>query len=304
MSTTPSIQSSLSPTGLFRREVEAWREMVGEMVRYRELLWSLTGREISVRYKQSMLGIAWALLLPLTMMLIFTFVFTRAVPLPRFVEIAMPYAIFAYIGLLPWIFFATSLTQAVNSLVGNSSLVTKIYFPREMFPFAAVASALVDFLIGTVVLVGLVTYFHVVPDAWGPAVTVGSETMASDWTFTFHPTMLFVPAVLAVQIVLTLGLALLLSMANLFYRDVRYLFTVGIQLLMFLTNVIYPLPTESTWVNLNPMTPIISAYRDLIVVGQLPAFGPSLYAVGFALCAFLLGWRWFHATEFRFAERI
>ncbi len=290
--------------GWLRREVRIWQEMVAELLRYRELLASLTGREISVRYKQSMLGIAWALLLPLTMMVIFTFVFTRAVQLKEVVDIAMPYAVFAYIGLLPWLFFATSLTQAVNSLVANSSLVTKIYFPREMFPFASVASALVDFLIGSLVLIGLVVYFHLVPDTSGPAVAVGSETVAGDWTFTFHPTMLLVPLVLVVQIILTLGLALLLSMANLFYRDVRYLFTVAIQLLMFLTNVIYPLPTDSAWVNLNPMTPIISAYRELIIMGQLPEAGPSLYAAGFAVVTFLLGWRWFHATEFRFAERI
>ena len=158
--------------GWLRREAATARAMVGELVRYRELLFSLTVREIRVRYKQSVLGVAWALFLPLTMMLIFTFVFTRAIPVTRLVEISMPYAVFAYIGLLPWIFFATSLTQAVNSLVANATLVTKIYFPREMFPFASVASALVDFLIGIVVLVGLVVYFQepraILADASGP----------------------------------------------------------------------------------------------------------------------------------------
>ncbi|MBN1341101.1 MAG: ABC transporter permease [Phycisphaerae bacterium] len=263
--------------------------MIEELVRYRELLISLTLREIRVRYKQSSLGVAWALFLPLTMMLIFTFVFTRAIPVTRFVDLSMPYAIFAYIGLLPWVFFATSLTQAVSSLVANSSLVTKIYFPREMFPLSSVASAFVDFLIGTVVLVGLVVYYH----------------FTTDWTFALHPTVLLVPIVLCIQILLTLGLAMVLSMANLFYRDVRYVFSVLIQLWMFLTAVIYPLPSTMPIVSLNPMSPIISAYRDLIVRGQLPEHAtPLLYAAAVSIVVFLGGWRWFHATEFKFAERI
>ncbi len=304
MQAAPSCLTTPTKSGWLSRELATGRAMIAELIRYRELLVSLTLREIRVRYKQSVLGVAWALFLPLTMMLIFTFVFTRAIPVTRLVDISMPYAVFAYIGLLPWIFFATSLTQAVNSLVANATLVTKIYFPREMFPFASVASALVDFLIGTVVLVGLVVYFHVAPDQCGPAVAQAGKTVAGDWTFTAHPTLLLVPAVLLVQVVLTLGLAMLLSMANLFYRDIRYVFTVAIQLWMFLTNVIYPLPTESVLVNVNPMTPIVSAYRDLIIHGRLPELGPSLYAVAVSVAVLLIGWRWFHATEFKFAERI
>jgi len=304
MQTAPPCLTAPARPGWLGSELATGRAMIAELIRYRELLVSLTLREIRVRYKQSVLGVAWALFLPLTMMLIFTFVFTRAIPVTQLVDISMPYAVFAYIGLLPWIFFATSLTQAVNSLVANTTLVTKIYFPREMFPFASVASALVDFLIGTVVLVGLVVYFHVAADPYGPAVVQAGQTIAGDWTFTAHPTLLLVPAVLLVQVVLTLGLAMLLSMANLFYRDIRYVFTVAIQLWMFLTNVIYPLPTENVIVNANPMTPIISAYRDLIIHGRLPELGPSLYAVGISVAVLLIGWRWFHATEFKFAERI
>ncbi len=301
---TPAVHTRPSATPWIVCEVAAARAMIGEIVRYRELLLSLTLREIRVRYKQSVLGVAWALFLPLTMMLIFTFVFTRAIPVTRLVDVAMPYALFAYIGLLPWTFFATSLTQSVNSLVANSSLVTKIYFPREVFPFASVASAMVDFLIGSVVLVGLVVYFHLAPDQCGSVISSGGQRVAGDWTFTFHPTLLLVPLVVGVQVLLTLGLGMLLSMANLFYRDVRYVFTVGIQLWMFLTNVIYPLPVSHPLLSANPMTPIISAYRDLIIHGRLPAPAPSLYAVGVSLAVFLIGWRWFHATECKFAERI
>jgi lipopolysaccharide transport system permease protein len=297
-----------SPPGPVARwiagEVATARSMVGELIRYRELLASLTGREIRIRYKQSVLGVAWALFLPLAMMLIFTFVFTRAIDLRQSVDVSMPYPIFAYIGLLPWVFFATALTQAVNSLVGNASLLTKIYFPREIFPFASVASAMVDFLIGVAVLVLLIAYYHVAPDQCGGA----APGARGDWTFAPHLTLLAVPVVVLVQVLLTLGLALLLSMANLFYRDVRYVFTVAIQLWMFLTNVLYPLPdrdgTMRLLTHINPMTPIIAAYRDLIVHGRLPALEPSLYAVGVSVAVFLVGWRWFHAAEFRFAERV
>jgi len=289
-------------------EVETVRTMVRELIRYRELLVSLTVREIRIRYKQSILGIAWALVLPLAMMLIFTFVFTRAIDLRQYVDVSMPYALFAYLGLLPWVFFATSLTQAVNSLVANSSLLTKIYFPREIFPLASVASALIDFLIGAAVLVVLILYFHLAPDSCATAMLDGGRMARADWTFTLHPTVLLVPLVVLVQIVLTLGLAMLLSMANLFYRDVRHVFAVVIQLWMFLTNVLYPLPTADPVVRAiiraNPMTPIISAYRDLTVYGRLPEFGTSTYAILISTAAFLIGWRCFHAMEFRFAERV
>ncbi len=283
-------------------------EMAHELMRYRELLVSLAAREIRCRYKQSVLGVTWAVCLPLVTMLIFTFVFTRAIDITRHVDVAMPYAIFAYLGLLPWLFFATSLTQAVNSLTTNASLLNKIYFPRELFPFASVISALVDFLIGSLVLMGLTIYFHVSVDQSGPVAQQAGQLVRGDWSYTLHWTVLLVPVVLVVQLLLTLGLSLLLSMANLFYRDVRHVLAVGIQLWMFLTNVLYPLPTHDPLVravvSVNPMTPILTAYRDLVILGCLPEWGPSLYATLISLAVFLIGWRWFHSAEFRFAERV
>jgi len=289
-------------------EFRTAREMVAELIRYRELLLSLTSREIRVRYKQSVLGVAWALLLPLSMMLIFTFVFTRAIDITRHLDVAMPYAIFAYTGLLPWVFFATSLTQAVNSLVANASLLSKIYFPREMFPLSCVASAFVDFLIGLAVLIVLVVYYHVVPDAWGGTIVSAGHVVRADWTFTFRFTLLAIPLVVLAQLALTVGLAFLLAMANLFYRDVRQVFAVAIQLWMFLTNVLYPLSTSDavtrTLLYLNPMTPILSAYRDLAIYGRWPEPGPSIYAAVVSVVLLLVGWRCFHAAEFKFAERV
>ncbi|MCH7849782.1 MAG: ABC transporter permease, partial [Planctomycetes bacterium] len=132
-----------------------------ELLRYKQLLISLTWRDIRVRYKQSLLGIAWAVLLPLTMMLVFTFVFTRAIDARSLIAVDMPYALFAYLGLVPWAFFATGLNGCVASLVANRNLVTKVYFPREVFPLSCVASAFVDFCIAMSVVVALMVYFHV-----------------------------------------------------------------------------------------------------------------------------------------------
>lgn len=265
--------------------------MMGELYQYRELLYSLTLRDVRVRYKQSLLGAAWALFVPLSMMLIFTFVFTRALKVDGRLDLGgMPYPVFAYIGLLPWTFFSGSLTAAVNSLVANRALVTKVYCPREAFPLASVASSAFDFGVAALLLGGIIAYFH----------------CFTEWDFTLHATVLAVPLVFAVQVLLTVGLALLLAMANLFYRDVRYVFSVGIYLWMFLTCVIYPLEGSEPWhrllINLNPMTPIIAGYRDCIIHGRLPAAGPFLYAAGVAVLACVGGWRIFHKAEPRFAE--
>ncbi|MCH9034879.1 MAG: ABC transporter permease [Planctomycetes bacterium] len=138
----------------------AINEGAGELYRYRELLLSLTWRDVRIRYKQSMLGIGWAVLMPLSMMLVFTFVFTRAIDARSVLNVDMPYALFAYTGLVPWTFFSAGLNGCVNSLVANRNLVTKVYFPREVFPLACIGSSLVDFFIASTVLVGLMGYFH------------------------------------------------------------------------------------------------------------------------------------------------
>jgi lipopolysaccharide transport system permease protein len=132
--------------------------MVGrfrEILKVRELLWNLTLRDLKVRYKQSVLGIAWAMFIPLSMMLVFTFIFSRVIP----VKTDVPYAIFAYCGLLPWQFFSSSTNAAVNSLIANQSLVTKIYMPAEVFPISNILASFVDFLVGSIILVGLMVYF-------------------------------------------------------------------------------------------------------------------------------------------------
>jgi len=270
----------------------ARRDALSELLHYRQLLASLVWRDLRVRYKQSLLGAAWAVLLPLAMMLIFTFVFTRAVKVVGGMDISMPYPLFAYIGLVPWAFFSSALNGSVNSLTANRNLVTKVYFPREVFPLSSIGSAFADFCVASAVLVGLIAFFH----------------LTTEWTFQPSVAVLFVPVVLLVQIVLTCGLGMLLAMANLFYRDVRQVFSVAIQLWMFLTCVVYPIRNDGTWWGIlavcNPMTPIIQSYRECIVHGRLPLGGAFLAACASAVSLCLVGWWLFRRLSHKFAECI
>ncbi len=263
-----------------------------ELSRYRQLLLSLTWRDLRVRYKQSVLGIAWAVLLPLSMMFVFTFVFTRAIDATAVLNIDMPYALFAYTGLVPWTFFSVSLGGCVNSLVSNRNLLTKVYFPREVFPLSSIGSALVDFMIAMSVLGALMVYFH-----WTGA-----------WTCTIRLVWLMVPVVVAIQIMLTIGVGMLLAMGNLFYRDVRQIFGVSIQLMMFLSGVVVPVPNDGSmlaWViSLNPMVAIMAAYRDCLVFGRSPDPISLAYAATFAVVALIVGWVCFRRASFRFAEHV
>lgn len=269
----------------FGRPPETWRSFV-------YLLWSLAGRDLKIRYKQSLLGIAWALLAPLSMMWVFTFIFTSVAGGSLAPALDVPYPLFAYIGLVPWTFFANSLNGSVNSLVANRNLVTKVYFPREVFPLSCVLASFADACVASVLWVGLVFYFE-----W-----------RTDWTFVLHPTVALIPLILLVQVALTIGLGMLLAMGNLFYRDVRQIFGVTIQLWMFVSDVVIPLKAEgaraAAWVGLNPMASIIGAYRDCAIHGRLPDAGPFLLACAFSVLVLIVGWRMFRHCSYKFAEYI
>jgi lipopolysaccharide transport system permease protein len=207
---------------------------------FRELLYFLTWRDVKVRYKQTELGVAWAILQPLLTMLIFTLFFGRLAGIP---SDNVPYPIFAYAGLLPWTFFANAITNSGNSLVGSANLITKVYFPRVIIPGAAVAAGLVDFAIAFGILVVLMFYYGVVP-GWG--------------------LLMFLPLVLLTTL-LAAGMGMWLSGLNVKYRDVRFALPFMIQLWMFVSPVIYPasfLPAKFRWfLALNPMTGIIEGFR-------------------------------------------
>jgi lipopolysaccharide transport system permease protein len=258
------------------------REMVCEQMTFRELLFQMTYRDLLLRYKQTVMGFGWAIFMPLVNTAMFSVIFTRVAPL----DTGIPYPLYAYSGLLAWNFFASSLRFAVGSLTSNANLVTKIYFPREIFPISAVTVTLVDSVVGSLVLVALMIHYHV-------AVT---------------PALLLLPAVLAVEIIFTCAVALLLSMANLFYRDVKYLFEIVITLWMFATSVVYPIELIGGRIGqllrLNPMVPIIDAFRAVLVRGVAPDPLPFLAVAAGSIVALVAAWVVFHRAEFQFAENI
>jgi ABC-2 type transport system permease protein/lipopolysaccharide transport system permease protein len=259
---------------------EDFSEMLREQVDYRELLYQMTLRDVRVRYKQAVMGFGWAVFMPIVNTVLFSVIFTRVASL----DTGVPYAIFAYTGLLFWNFFASSLRFSVTSLSGNAVLVTKIYFPREIFPFSAILVCLVDLLVGATVLAGLLVYYRIAPT----------------------PALLFLPVILGIQILFTAGIALIISMANLFLRDVKYLFEMVLTVWMFATSVVYPVDLVSgrlgAILRLNPMTPIIDGYRQVLLHGQIPEWGSLAAAAVLAVFTFIAGWLTFHRAEYRFAE--
>jgi lipopolysaccharide transport system permease protein len=213
---------------------------------------------------------------------IFSVVFTQV----AHIDVGVPYPVFAYCGLLAWNFFASALKFSVNSLTANTNLVAKVYFPREIFPFSAVAVAVVDLAVGATVLAGMMVYYRL-------PVT---------------PAVLFLPVIIVVEAIFTAGVALILAMANLFYRDVKYLFEVLITVWMFATSVVYPVErvggTVGLLLKLNPVTPIVDGYRAVLLRGELPAAGPFAAATALSIVVLAFAWVVFHRAEFQFAENV
>lgn len=258
--------------------------MVGEMVRAldaRDLIGAWTGRTLRARYQQSVLGWLWAIIQPAAQAAIFAIIFTLFVPVNTG---KTPYIIFSYVAMVPWTFLASSLPDMVSSIVGNMSLVTKIYFPREILPIASMLARLMDFGLAAGLLIFLILYFHV------PIFPVG-------W--------LYLPVILATQLALVLGLGMACAAANVFYRDVQSLLTLVIQLWFYASPIIYPaalVPERlRTFYYLNPMAGVLESYRDVLLNGQLP--GTYLILSALMSLAFLLfGYWFFKRVEFQFAD--
>lgn len=247
----------------------------------RELLEELTKREIKQRYKQSILGYAWVVLNPFLQMLVMSFVFKF---LLRFNNLGVPYAVFLFVGLLPWNLFAQSLSATVNSLVANAGLLTKVYFPREVFIVSTILAKLVDFGWACLVLAGMLVWYHI-PVTW------------QVW---------WVVVILAIQLLFIYGLSLILAAFNLFYRDIQHLLNLILLLWMYLTPVIYPtelFPQRYAWIfQINPMSVFINAYRQVILAGS----PPNLVSLGIGLLLSVLmvivGQIVFDRLEGRFAD--
>ncbi len=251
------------------------------LFRYRELLYFLVLREIKAKYKQTALGVSWAVLQPLSLMLVFTVVFSLFARLP---SDGLPYALFSYSALLPWTFFAGVLSRGTGSLVANQVLLTKIYFPREIIPLAVVASAVVDLVIGAVLFAGLIFFF------------------GTPWTLY---AWLALPVFL-IHLCFVVGLVLILSALNVFYRDIGHVIPLVIQIWMFATPIIYPLSLVPERLRgfylLNPMAGIIDSYRKSLLHGTAPDVA-ALSAGALMACAVLLiGVVYFKRVEFRIAD--
>jgi lipopolysaccharide transport system permease protein len=253
-----------------------------ELWRYRELLYFLTWRDIKVRYKQTVLGVLWAILQPLFMMLIFTFVFGRFAKLDQ--RVAIPYNLFALAGLLPWQLFSRTLTDSSNSLLNQQKLITKIYFPRILIPASTCCAALVDFLVGSLILVVMMVWQGYMPT----------------WR------VVFLPLFLLLMLMTSLGVGFWLSSLNAEYRDIRYTVPFLIQFWMFATPVIYPsniVPHAFKYIiALNPMTGVVEGIRwALFDYG----YGPGKIFVAsiiVSLFCFITGIVWFRSRERKIAD--
>ncbi len=252
---------------------------VRELWRYRDLLLFLTWRDVAVRYKQTVLGVLWAILQPVLGMVVFTVFFGHVAGLSKQVEI--PYPIFVYAGLLPWTLFAQAVTRSSQSLVGSARLVTKVYFPRIIIPFAATGACLVDFAVASSIIALMI--------AFSPAVGLSR-------------TVLLTPVLLALTLMAALGVGTLISALNVAYRDFRHAVPFMMQLWMFATPAIYArrLPERWQWLAaINPMNALIDGWRACVLGGAIEwravAVSAALLSVVLivALAYFRRAERWF-----------
>lgn len=256
---------------------------LGELWEYRDLLFILIWRDIKVRYKQTALGAAWAVLQPLLTMVLFSLLFGRLAGLP---SEGIPYPIFTFTALLPWQLFAHAMTESGNSLVANQQLITKVYFPRLVIPLGAVLSGLLDFAIAFLVLLGMMLFYRL----------------------PLSLNLLALPAFVFLAVLTALTAGIWLSALNVEYRDVRYTIPFLTQFWMFLTPIAYSaslIPVEWRWLySLNPMTGVVQGFRWALLGSQgfsLPLFLISLAVV---LMLFITGLAYFRRMEDSFADTV
>jgi lipopolysaccharide transport system permease protein len=253
-----------------------------EIYLYRELLAFLIWRDIKIRYRQTLLGGAWAILQPFITMLVFTFIFHR---LAGVKSDGPPYSLFAYAGLAPWTFFATSVTQSSNSLIANHQLVSKVYFPRLFIPLGAIGALLVDLMLSLSLFFGMMVYYH--------------------WHLTLE--ILWLPVFVAGAVLTAAGAGLTLSALNVSFRDVKYAVPFLVQIGLFLTPVIYPARYLSAraqiLMGLNPMAGVVIGFRHALL-GSQASWGVMGLSLGVSVLLFVSGLLIFRRMENRFADVI
>ena len=249
---------------------------------YKYLLLQLTLREIKARYKQSIMGYAWVLINPLAQLIVYSIVFSIFI---RFPTDNLPYPIFLFAGLLPWIFFQSSLTTATLCLVNNDDLIRKVYFPREVLPYAVVASKIIDFFFAGALFLIFIFIYHVSLNLNLPILSLTFLT----------------------QLFLTVGLSLMFSTFNLFYRDIQFLINLVLMLWMYLTPIIYPLnlvPKQYLVIyRLNPMVGVVEGYRNALF-NSVFDFSDLLIALVISFALFIFGFVIFKRSESVFADMI
>ncbi len=280
---TEPLEPTDRPLPFLRIEASAgWTSLnLKELWTFRELFYFLTWRDIKLRYKQTELGIAWAILQPLLTMIIFSLFFGRLAKVP---SDGIPYPVFAFTALVPWMFFANGLTQASNSLVGNSNLITKVYFPRIMIPISSVLSGAFDFALAFAVLLGMLAYYQM------PVTSA----------------IFYLPLFLLQALVTALGAGLWFSALNVKYRDVRFVMPFLIQIWMFATPIAYPgslIPGPWRVVyGLNPMVGVIEGFRCMLPGNQAQPGLTIAVSSAVALALLASGIHYFKRVEKTFAD--
>ena len=219
-------------------------EDIKEIWRYKELLYFFVWRDLKVRYKQTFIGVAWAIFQPFITMVVFSIFFGQLAGIP---SDGVPYPIFVYVGLLFWQFFSGALSDTSTALISNQSIITKVYFPRLILPISNVITKLIDFGIATIILIGLIFYYNYTPNLYG---------------------LLIVPLLLIITFMASVGTGLFLASINVKYRDVRYALPFFIQILLFITPVIYPASIAGKYsflLALNPMMGVIQGARAALL---------------------------------------
>ena len=254
---------------------------LAKLAQYKDLIWTLSVHRVKVRYKQSVLGVLWAILQPLAVMLIFTFVFSTIARMP---SEGAPYAIFAYSALLPWIYFSTGVTNATNSLANHAQFVTKVYFPREILPITYVAAALFDFVVASTLLAGLMVYYRV----------------------SLSINVLYVFPIVAVLSCFSLAISFFFSATQVRFRDLGVAVPLLLQVWLFATPVIYPFSAVPErlrpFYTLNPMVGIIESFRQVILRGAAPESGSLLLATAIAITLLVVSYLYFKWVEATMAD--
>jgi lipopolysaccharide transport system permease protein len=267
---------------IYLKPTKGWLSVdFNELWRYRELIYFLTWRDIKVRYKQAVLGIAWALLQPVLTVLIFTVVFGILLQTP---SQGLPYPLFAISALLPWQLFANALQRSSISLVGNANLITKIYFPRLAIPLSSIMAALVDFGVSFFVLIGMMVYYRYMP-GWN---------------------ILWLPVIILFALLTALAVGLWLSAINVQYRDVQHMVPFIVQVWMYASPIVYPIEIipEGIWrtlYGLNPMVGVIQSYRWALLGGDQPD-ATMLISIVVVLVLLVSGVYYFRRMEKTFAD--